>query len=42
MDAALRKAGSSHTKYVHLDTDHAFSAKRIALQTAVLEWLGGL
>ena len=42
MDAALQKAGSSQTKYLHIETDHAFSAKRIALQTAVLEWLAGL
>jgi pimeloyl-ACP methyl ester carboxylesterase len=42
MDAALRRAGSSQTKYVHLETDHGFSSKRIALQQVLLEWLATL
>ena len=42
MDASLRKAGSSQTKYAHMETDHGFSGKRIALQKAVVEWLATL
>jgi uncharacterized protein len=40
--AALQKAGATRAKYAHFDTDHGFSDKRIALQTAVVEWLGSL
>jgi uncharacterized protein len=36
--AALRHAGSPVT-YQHFDTDHGFSDHRIALQTAILNWL---
>lgn len=42
MDAALRKAGSTQTEYVHIESDHGFSAKRIALQKMVVEWLATL
>lgn len=38
--AALQKAGASGVRYRHFDTDHGFSDKRIAMQTAVIEWLG--
>jgi pimeloyl-ACP methyl ester carboxylesterase len=36
--SALTRAGSP-VAYVHMDTDHGFSDHRIALQTAVLQWL---
>jgi uncharacterized protein len=37
---ATRKAGSSQVTLEHMDTDHPFSDHRIALETAVLAWLG--
>lgn len=36
--AALTHAGS-HVTSMHMDTDHAFSDHRIALETAVIRWL---
>ena len=36
--AALTQAGSP-LKSIHMDTDHAFSDHRIALESAILEWL---
>lgn len=36
--AALKHAGTPVT-YLHFDTDHGFSDQRIALQTAILNWL---
>ena len=36
--ASLTKAGSP-VAYTHMDTDHGFSDHRIALETAILEWL---
>jgi uncharacterized protein len=38
LNAALTHAGSPVT-YVHMDTDHGFSDHRIALESAVLQWL---
>ena len=38
--AALGAAGSTKTQSVVLDTDHAFSDKRVALTHAVVEWVG--
>lgn len=35
----LDKAGNSQVTEKYLDTDHTFSDHRIALQTAILEWL---
>lgn len=36
---ALRKAGDTQVTEIHIPADHTFSDHRIALQTAVLEWL---
>ena len=36
---ALEKAGAKELTHVLMETDHAFSAKRIAVANAVLEWL---
>lgn len=36
---ALQKAGNSHVTETHFDTDHSYSGQRIALTTAVLNWL---
>jgi pimeloyl-ACP methyl ester carboxylesterase len=38
--AALAAAGSTQAESVVLDTDHAFSDKRVALTQAVVEWVG--
>ncbi len=38
LTAALKQAGSPVT-YLHMDTDHAFTDHRIALETVVLEWV---
>jgi pimeloyl-ACP methyl ester carboxylesterase len=35
----LQKAGNTHVTETHLTTDHAYSGQRIALATAVLNWL---
>ena len=40
--AALRKAGNSRVTTLHLPTDHSYSDQRIALSTAVLQWLATL
>ncbi|MGB7847465.1 MAG: alpha/beta fold hydrolase [Candidatus Acidiferrum sp.] len=42
MAEALRKAGDSRVIEKFIETDHAFSDHRIALQIAVLEWLQSL
>jgi uncharacterized protein len=39
MTEALRKAGSTQATEVYIETDHVYSGKRIALQTAILNWL---
>jgi uncharacterized protein len=36
---ALKKGGNTHVTEAHFDTDHAYSDQRIALTTAVLNWL---
>lgn len=38
--AALRKAGSTQLSEFYLETDHVYSDHRIALEIAVLDWLG--
>lgn len=38
--AAFAAVGSKQTRAVVLDTDHAFSDKRVALTQAVVEWAG--
>jgi len=40
--AALQKAGSTRGTEIHFETDHAYSGQRIALATAVLNWLAKL
>jgi pimeloyl-ACP methyl ester carboxylesterase len=40
--AALHKAGAARVKTLHLATDHSYSDKRIALQSAVLDFLATL
>ena len=42
MAAALRKVGNEKVKELHMATDHSFSDHRIALQAAVVSWLGGV
>lgn len=38
--AALKEAGNRNAREVHFATDHSYSDQRIALETAVVEWLG--
>lgn len=40
--ASLKKSGNEKVTTLHLATDHSFSDQRIALQTAVLDWLAKL
>lgn len=40
--AALLVAGDTHVTELHLATDHSFSDRRIALQSAVVDWLDRL
>lgn len=42
MAEALRKAGDTHVTDQHMATDHSFSDHRIALESAILRWLGTL
>jgi pimeloyl-ACP methyl ester carboxylesterase len=39
MVEALRKAGNSYVAEIHMETDHSYSDHRIALQSALLNWL---
>jgi pimeloyl-ACP methyl ester carboxylesterase len=39
---ALRKSGGKQVTTLHLATDHAYSDKRIALATSILNWLATL
>lgn len=39
MAEALRKAGGARVTEVAMETDHGYNDHRIALQTAILEWL---
>ncbi len=39
---ALKKAGSAKVSSLHMETDHPYSDHRIALQTAIIEWMGRL
>jgi uncharacterized protein len=36
---ALRKAGDTQVTEIYMETDHVYSDKRIALQTAIVNWL---
>jgi pimeloyl-ACP methyl ester carboxylesterase len=40
--AAIRKSGGEHIATLHLDTDHSYSDHRIALETAVVNFLAHL
>jgi pimeloyl-ACP methyl ester carboxylesterase len=40
--AAMKAAGALYLTAQHVDTDHVFSDRRIALQALVLDWLKGL
>jgi pimeloyl-ACP methyl ester carboxylesterase len=40
--AALKQSGNQHVSELHLPTDHAYSDHRIALATAIIQWLGQL
>jgi pimeloyl-ACP methyl ester carboxylesterase len=40
--AAIKAAGGTHVTAAHLDTDHAYSDRRIALESIVITWLSGL
>ena len=40
--AALRQSGNPHVSELHLATDHVYSDQRIALATAIIQWLGQL
>ena len=39
---ALKKTGSTKVTAVHMPTDHSYSDHRIALETAVLQWLAAM
>jgi pimeloyl-ACP methyl ester carboxylesterase len=39
LTAAIRKSGGEHVATVHFATDHSYSNQRIALQTAVIDFL---
>ena len=39
---ALQKAGDTRATEIHMETDHGYNDHRIALQTAVLNWLQSL
>ena len=40
--AALKKSGSTRATTLHIATDHAYSDRRIALETSVITWLATL
>ena len=40
--AAVRARGNHHVTTLHLDTDHSYSDRRIALESAVIRWLQAL
>jgi pimeloyl-ACP methyl ester carboxylesterase len=40
--AGLRALNDTHTTTLHLATDHSYSGQRIALETAVINWLNQL
>jgi hypothetical protein len=40
--AALRQSGNPRVSELHLATDHVYSDQRIALATAIIQWLGQL
>jgi uncharacterized protein len=40
--AAIKAKGSTRVTAAHLDTDHSYSDRRIALESIVITWLSGL
>jgi pimeloyl-ACP methyl ester carboxylesterase len=40
--AAIKAKGGTRVTAVHLDTDHSYSDRRIALESIVINWLSGL
>jgi pimeloyl-ACP methyl ester carboxylesterase len=40
--AAVRAAGNRNIQTVHIATDHGYSDRRIALESAIIRWLQGL
>jgi hypothetical protein len=40
--AAIRARGGTRITATHLDTDHSYSDRRIALESIVITWLSGL
>jgi alpha/beta superfamily hydrolase len=42
LKAALAAVKPAQADYVELDTDHGFNDHRIALETAIIEWLAKL
>jgi pimeloyl-ACP methyl ester carboxylesterase len=40
--AAIKAKGGSRVNTAHLDTDHSYSDRRIALESIVITWLSGL
>jgi uncharacterized protein len=40
--AAIKAKGGAHVTATHLDTDHGYSDRRIALESIVITWLSGL
>jgi len=40
--AAVRAEGNKHVATAHFPTDHSYSDQRIALESAVVRWLGGM
>ena len=40
--AAIKAKGGTRVTTVHLDTDHSYSDRRIALESIVINWLSGL
>jgi uncharacterized protein len=39
---AIKARGGTKVTAIHMDTDHAWSDHRIALESAVITWLAGL
>ena len=40
--ASIKAKGGSKVTAMHLDTDHSYSDRRIALESIVITWLSGL
>jgi hypothetical protein len=40
--AAIRRLGGTHVSTMHMATDHSWSDRRVALESAVVRWLDRL